>query len=101
MSLFQTIFTKLLIEDITAGSALTGGAPTAGSYGGKIGNVDSYASGDARIPSFLGSKKKQSKKKRRKKKKKLPKVPGEQFPVVHTRFSGMTGPSQKAGFGAF
>jgi len=60
---------KLVKEEMTAGG--TGGAFTAysgtvdaGSTGGSVGNSDSYAPGDARIPGLLGSKKKKGKSKK-------------------------------------
>ena len=99
MSLYQTIFIKLLSEEMSAASTFTGCIPIAGRTGGSVGNSDSYANGDARIPMFLGSKKKRIKKKKKKKKSKW-KVPGEQFPVMQTRMSGMSGPGNKPSVGS-
>lgn len=98
MEIYKNAFIRSLTEDMTAASALYPNSATAGTFGGAVGNHDSYAPGDARIPHALGSKKQ---KKKKKGKKKLPKVPPESVPFVHTRFSGMTGPSGKAGFGIF
>ena len=106
MSKFEKIFIKRLNEDMTSGSAFSGGS-TVGQTAGGLQSVDSYAPGDARIPHALGTvevrrdkKKKQPKKKNTKKKKKEPpKIPGEQFPLMQTRHTGMSGIGNKDGFG--
>ena len=66
MSLFKKYFDKILQEDNVAGS---GGAfgDTSSACGMFPGGSDSYAPGDARIPTFLGSKLKKRRKKRKKK----------------------------------
>jgi hypothetical protein len=70
MSLFQAIFTKVLNEDIGMTSGGAGGVFGGGETGGSFpGGGDTYASGDARIPDLLGSKKANKSKKRRKKRK--------------------------------
>lgn len=69
MSKFGYIFNKILKEDITASSALGG---SEGLFGGSVGNEDTYAPGDQRIPKSIfggvitrvGSTKKKKKKKR-------------------------------------
>ena len=105
MSKFEKIFTKLLHEDMTSGTAFSGGN-TVGQTAGGLQTVDSYAPGDARIPHALGTveirrdkKKKKPKKQSKKKKNPQPKVPGEQFPFMQTRNTGMTGIGNKDGFG--
>jgi hypothetical protein len=47
---FRREFFKLLGEDNTAGGALGG---SAGLEGGSIGNTDTYAPGDSRIPKSI------------------------------------------------
>ena len=69
MSLFESIFCKLLAEDNVAGG--TGSAFGTGTLSpiGDLGNQfpsqndDAYAPGDARIPKALGAKKKKKKNK--------------------------------------
>jgi hypothetical protein len=104
MSKFENIFIRMLEEDMTAGTAFSGGN-TVGQTAGGLQNVDSYAPGDARIPKSLGTvevrrdkKKKKKKSKKVKLKKEQPKVPGETFPFYQTRQSGMTGTGNKDGF---
>ena len=48
MDKFEREFFKILKEDITAGDALGG---SEGLEGGSVGNTDSYATGDQRVPS--------------------------------------------------
>lgn len=103
---FEKIFHKLLHEDMTSATAFSGGN-TVGQTAGGLSNVDSYAPGDARIPHSLGTvevrrdkkKKKPKSKKKQNKKKKEPKIPGERFPFMQSRYSGMTGIGNKDGFG--
>lgn len=65
MSLFEKYFYKKLNEDNVAGSGGVFGATS--SHGGAFpGGSDWWASGDARLPVFLGAKKKKSKKKKTK-----------------------------------
>lgn len=115
MSLFQTVFIKMLSEDMTSASAFTSTVPTAGSGGGGIGNQDSYAPGDARkLPHILdgedifNQKKKKKKKKKRSKNKNNRIFKGRKkskhkisnpntFNVMRRSFSGMSGPGQKVG----
>ena len=105
MAKFKSIFIKLLHEDMTSGTAFSGGN-TVGQTAGGLETVDSYAPGDARVPHALGTvevrrdkKKKKPVKKNKKKVKKETKVPGNQVPFMQTRHSGMTGPGNKDGFG--
>ena len=70
MCKFKNIFNKILKEDITASDALGG---SEGLYGGSVGNEDTYAPGDQRIPKSIfggiitraGSTKKKKKKKKK------------------------------------
>jgi len=104
MEIYKKAFNRILAREMTSASVFHPNSSTAGTHGGSIGNHDSYAPGDARIPYGIGSRKKTKAKKGKrgkKKRKKLPKVPGETFPIVHTRVSGMSGPSNNAGFGIF
>lgn len=65
MSLFKKYFEKILQEDNVAGSG--GAFGDTSSTGGMFpGGSDSYAPGDARIPTFLGNKSKKRRKKRKK-----------------------------------
>lgn len=106
MSKFEKIFNKLLHEDMTSGTAFSGGS-TVGQTAGGLSNVDSYAPGDARMPHSLGTvevrrdkkKKKPKSKKKQNMKKKEPKIPGERFPFMQTRHTGMSGIGNKDGFG--
>ena len=50
MDKFEREFFKVLSEDITAGDALGG---SEGLEGGSIGNTDSYATGEQRVPSSI------------------------------------------------
>ena len=50
MDKFEREFFKILKEDITAGDALGG---SEGLEGGSVGNTDSYATGDQRVPSSI------------------------------------------------
>jgi hypothetical protein len=103
---FEKSFYKLISEDMTSASAFTQ-AHTSGATAGGLETVDSYAPGDARMPHALGTiemrrdkrKKKKSKSKSTKSKKNTPKVPNEKFPLLQSRNSGMTGPSNNPGFG--
>ena len=103
---FEKMFHKLLQEDMTSATAFSGGN-TVGQTAGGLSNVDSYAPGDARMPHSLGTvevrrdkkKKKPKSKKKQKKKKKEPKIPGERFPFMQTRHTGMSGIGNKDGFG--
>ena len=76
-----------------------GGGNNAGQTAGSFGNVDSYAPGDARIPSALGTV--DLTKHPRKKKKKINRKKHSNVvkPVVQTRDSGMQGPSNKMNHG--
>lgn len=91
---FSKIFFKLLHEEMTSGGGVFGAGSTQGGY----------AEGDARMPTFLGSRKVRMQKRKRKKRKKQPKLDMSKqaaFPQVQSRISGMSGPGGKAGFGAF
>ena len=109
---FKRVFMNMLQEDMTSGEAFGGGGGTGGSFS----NVDSYAPGDARVPHALGTvdprkgKSKKKKKEKAKAKKKIDRkkkekkikerdVPLMGHPVMQTRNSGMTGPSNKGSFG--
>ena len=50
MDKFEREFFKILKEDITAGDALGG---SEGLEGGSVGNTDSYAPGDQRLPKSI------------------------------------------------
>ena len=50
MDKFEREFFKVLSEDITAGDALGG---SEGLEGGSVGNTDSYAPGDHRMPKSI------------------------------------------------
>jgi hypothetical protein len=87
MSLFNKYFTRLIQEEIgmTSGGA-EGVFGAGGDQGGSFpGGGDFYASGDARIPDILGSKKRR--KKRRKKKRKSKKVKKEQIKIQRRNLS--------------
>lgn len=63
-NLFAEEFKRLLSEEMVTGTVFGIGAAT--NKGGSVGNSDWYATGDARIPTTLGSKrKKRSKVQRR------------------------------------
>ena len=104
MSKFENIFIRMLQEDMSSGTAFSGGN-TVGQTAGGLQNVDSYAPSRSDIPHSLGTvevrrdkKKSKPKSKKKKKKKEQPKIPGETFPFYQTRQSGMSGPGNKDGF---
>tara|TARA_B110000495_G_scaffold123403_1_gene107300 strand:+ start:11702 stop:11965 length:264 start_codon:yes stop_codon:yes gene_type:complete len=72
MNLFKQFFEKVLLEDNVAstGGALGSYTSTGGSFPG---GADTYAPGDARIPSILGGSSKKPKSRKSKKGKKGPK----------------------------
>ena len=108
---FKKIFMDMIQEDMMASTAFTAANVDAGGTGGSFGNVDSYAPGDARVPHALGTvdprknkkKKKDRKKEKRKKSRKTRKedkdFPPQGYPIIQTRNTGMTGPSNKNSLG--
>jgi len=98
----------MLEEDMMASSVFAGSQAATGGQGGSFQNTDTYATGDARVPHALGSvevrRDKRSKKDKDKDKKKSnrkvkPRIPNEAFPMLHTRETGMTGPSDRSAIG--
>ena len=86
MSLYKTLFLKVLSEDNFAGTGGVFGDTTPGDTFSK----DFYAPGDMRIPHALGGVKK--KKKKKKNKRKIDTTASQAFPKTQTRhgatFSG-------------
>lgn len=88
MSLYKTLFLKILSEDNFAGPGGVFGDTTPGDTF----SSDFYAPGDARIPHALGAEKKKKKRKKKKSKRKIDTTASQAFPKVQTRhgsiFSG-------------
>lgn len=97
---YKKRFEYHLNEDMMASTAFSGGN-SVGQTAGSFGNVDSYAPGDARLPKALGTidltDRKKKKKKKKSSKKRKPEQPGT--PVMQTRDSGMSGPSNNMSYG--
>jgi len=86
-----------------ASTAFSGGN-SVGQTAGSFGNVDSYATGDARIPKSLGEIDLTDRKKKKKKKKKEKtnfqrRVPAQGTPAMKSSDTGMNGPSNAMGHG--
>lgn len=65
MTKFEETYCEIL--EMVAGDGGVFGSFDGGEHGGAVGNSDWYASGDARIPTYIGAKKKRVKKTRRSK----------------------------------
>ena len=94
-------FMKVMSESMMSSNAF-GGGNNAGQTAGSFGNVDSYASGDARVPSALGTVDLTKHPRKKKKKINRKKHNNDVKPMVQTRNSvdsGMQGPSNKMNHG--
>ena len=102
---YKKRFEYHLNEDMMASTAFSGGN-SVGQTAGSFGNVDSYATGDARIPKALGTidltdrkKKKKNKRKKKVKTKFQRRIPAQGTPTMRSSDTGMNGPSNAMGHG--